>query len=50
MPRATKKRRMPKIEFRNTNEVVREESSFMDFFLVVVIITVVAPICVYLFG
>ena len=47
MPR---KKRLPKIEFRDTNEVVREQSSFMDFFLVVVIITVVAPICVYIYG
>lgn len=45
-----KKRRIPRIEFRDTNEVVREQSSFLDFFLVVVIITVVAPICVYCFG
>ena len=45
-----KKRRIPRIEFRNTNEVVREQSSFLDFFLVVVIITVVTPICVYCFG
>lgn len=45
-----KKRRLPKIEFRNTNEVIREQSSFLDFFLVVVIITVVSPICIYIFG
>ncbi len=45
-----KKRRLPKIEFRNTNQVVREQSSFLDFFIVVVAATVVLPICVYLFG
>ena len=45
-----KKRRIPKIEFRNTNEVIREQSSFMDFFIVVVILTAVLPICIYFFG
>ena len=46
-----KKRRLPQaLQLRNTNTVVREESSLLDFCLVVVIITVVAPICVYCFG
>ena len=46
-----KKRRLPKaLQLGNTNTAVREESSLLDFYLVVVIITVVAPLCVYCFG
>lgn len=45
-----KKRRIPKIEFRNTNEVIREQSSFLDFFIVVVAATVVLPLCAYFLG
>ena len=46
-----KKRRLPQaLQLRNTNEVIREQSSFMDFFIVVVAVTVVLPICAYIFG
>ena len=45
-----KKRRIPKIEFRNTNEVVREESSFMDAFIVLTLALVVLPWAAYFLG
>lgn len=46
-----KKRRLPKLPpMRNTNEVIREQSSFLDFFIVVVAVTVVLPLCIYCFG
>ena len=45
-----KKRRIPRIEFRNTNEVVREESSFMDAFIILTLALVVLPWAVFYFG
>lgn len=48
--KARKARKIPKIEFRDTNTVVREESSFQDFFIVVVLTFIILPICIYFLG
>ena len=46
-----KKRRLPKLPpMRNTNEVVREESSFMDAFIILTLALVVLPWMAYYFG
>jgi len=46
-----KKTRLPKaLQLRNTNTVVREESSLLDFVLVVSIVCVVLPWLVWFLG
>jgi len=45
-----KARRIPRIEFRNTNEVVREESPFQDFSIITVLAFIILPICIYFLG
>lgn len=46
-----KRRRIPKLPpMRNTNEVVREESSFMDAFIILTLALVVLPWAAYFLG
>jgi len=46
-----KKRRLPQaLQLRNTNDVVREESSLMDFVIVVSIICIALPWLVWFLG
>ena len=46
-----KKRRLPKLPpMRNTNEVVRAESSLMDFVIVVSLVCIALPWLIYALG